>query len=297
MTSAYPIRLPQLISLVRDLATELGETPSENAVMNRFNVGRPKARKAIAALTAPADDSTPDTAPEPAHDAPDPRRLHAVPALPVTVEETPVADENAVLPTVLDNSEAVPREETTTTAPTEMPAAPAIGQSSTVADASAPKAESGRLVTWWRTTWRGRWPIVLIALGAFVAIWGGWVELGKLTGFGEITPLPGIADDWTINSAITLPLGMEAYAAQALQVWLSDRTRSKKARAFAKWSALGALLLGAGGQVAYHLMAANGMTVAPWWITTIVSCLPVIVLGFGAALLHLTTRNDDETHA
>ncbi|WP_199440746.1 ABC transporter permease [Umezawaea beigongshangensis] len=137
------------------------------------------------------------------------------------------------------------------------------------------------------------WPVLLIALGAFVAIWGGWVELGKLTGFGEITPLPGIADGWTIDSAITLPLGVEAYAAFALRVWLSSTTRSRKARSFAKWSALGALLLGAGGQIAYHLMKAAGMAVAPWQITTVVSCLPVLVLGLGAALTHL--MHDDDT--
>jgi hypothetical protein len=29
------------------------------------------------------------------------------------------------------------------------------------------------------------------------------------------------------------------------------------------------------------------MTVAPWWITTAVACLPVAVLGMGAALAHL----------
>lgn len=285
MTSAYPIPLPKLIPLVRDLATELGEEPSENTVMDRFKVGRPKARKAIAAL---ADDSSVTAAHEPAHDGSDARRLHAVPALTTASEEAPPAAENTAPSAASEDSPDAPREDDNTALD-----ATAIEQASTVAGAPAVTAEPGRLVTWWRMNWRGRWPIVLIALGAFVAIWGGWVELGKLTGFGEITPLPGIADDWRINSAITLPLGMEAYAAQALQVWLSHRTRSKKARAFAKWSALGALLLGAGGQVAYHLMAANGMTVAPWWITTIVSCLPVIVLGFSAALLHLTTRNDD----
>ena len=168
----------------------------------------------------------------------------------------------------------------------------AASQVSTVVD--APKASAIPAGRSPRRSQVRRWPIALIALGAFVAIWGGWVELGKLTGFGEITPLPGIADSWTINSAITLPLGMEAYAALALQVWLSGRTRSDKARSFAKWSALGALVLGACGQVAYHLMKASGMTVAPWQITTVVSCLPVIVLGFGAALVHLMTDNPEE---
>jgi hypothetical protein len=41
------------------------------------------------------------------------------------------------------------------------------------------------------------------------------------------------------------------------------------------------------GQVAYHLMAQAEMARAPWAITTIVSCLPVLVLGMGTALAHL----------
>jgi hypothetical protein len=45
--------------------------------------------------------------------------------------------------------------------------------------------------------------------------------------------------------------------------------------------------LGAAGQVAYHLMTAAGVTAAPPVITTVVACLPVAVLGMGAALAHL----------
>lgn len=132
-----------------------------------------------------------------------------------------------------------------------------------------------------------RWPLLVIASGAFVAIWSGWVGLGKLTGFGPVVLLPGIANEWVIDSAITLPLGVEAYAAFALLVWLSDAPVRSRARAFARWSALGSLVLGASGQVAYHLLTAAGVTTAPWQITTFVSCLPVVVLGCGAALVHL----------
>jgi hypothetical protein len=131
------------------------------------------------------------------------------------------------------------------------------------------------------------WPLVLLALPAFVAIWGGWVGLGRLTGFGPIELLPGIWDGLTINSAITLPIGVETYAAFAMRVWLSDAPGSDRARQFAKWSAAGSLALGMAGQVAYHLMTAAGVTHAPWPITTLVSCLPVVVLGCGAALAHL----------
>lgn len=129
------------------------------------------------------------------------------------------------------------------------------------------------------------------ALPAFVAIWSGWVSLGELSGFGIVHPLPGIADSLTINTAITLPIGVETYAAYALWVWLSGRA-PHTAREFAKWSAIGSLVFGAAGQVAYHLMAAAGMTSAPWLITAAVACLPVAVLGMGAALAHLLHSTD-----
>jgi hypothetical protein len=41
------------------------------------------------------------------------------------------------------------------------------------------------------------------------------------------------------------------------------------------------------GQIAYHLMAQAGMARAPWPVTTVVSCLPVLVLGMGTALAHM----------
>jgi len=135
------------------------------------------------------------------------------------------------------------------------------------------------------------WPVVVLALPAFVAIWSGWVGLGGLSGFGVVHPLPGIWDGLAVNSAITLPIGMETYAAYALRAWL-NHGGSGRARRFAKWSAIAALALGAAGQVAYHLMTAAGVRAAPWPITTLVACLPVAVLGMGAALAHLLHRSE-----
>lgn len=131
------------------------------------------------------------------------------------------------------------------------------------------------------------WPLLLLALPAFVAIWSGWVGLGGLTGFGVVHPLPGILPNVSLNTAITLPVGMEAYAAYALRAWLSSGHVPTRARRFARLSGVGSLVLGAAGQVAYHLMAAAGITEAPWPITTAVSCLPVAVLGMGVALASL----------
>jgi hypothetical protein len=46
-------------------------------------------------------------------------------------------------------------------------------------------------------------------------------------------------------------------------------------------------LLGMAGQVTYHLLAQAAQSRAPWAITTIVSCPPVLVLAMGTALAHM----------
>jgi hypothetical protein len=132
------------------------------------------------------------------------------------------------------------------------------------------------------------WPLLVLAAPAAVAVWSGWVGIGRMTGFGQVHPLPGIWDSLRIDTAVTLPVGVEAYAAYALRAWLArSRQVSRRTRRFAGWSAAASLLLGMAGQVAYHLLAQAGATRAPWGITTAVSCLPVLVLGMGAALAHL----------
>jgi hypothetical protein len=101
-----------------------------------------------------------------------------------------------------------------------------------------------------------RWPLFLIAAPAAVAVWSGWVGLGTLCGFGIVHPLPGIADSFRLNTAITLPVGVEAYGAYALGAWLTPGVLPT-ARRYARRSALGALALGMAGQVIYHLLAAE----------------------------------------
>jgi hypothetical protein len=131
-----------------------------------------------------------------------------------------------------------------------------------------------------------RWPLFLIASPAAVAVWSGWVGLGTLCGFGVVHPLPGIWDGFRLNTAITLPVGVEAYGAFALGAWLTPGV-PETARTFARWSAIGSLALGMAGQIIYHVLAAAHATRAPWPVTVLVSCLPVVSLGFGAALAHL----------
>jgi hypothetical protein len=132
------------------------------------------------------------------------------------------------------------------------------------------------------------WPLLVLAMPAAVAVWSGWVGMGQMTGFGVVRPLPGIWNTLQVDTAVTLPVGVEAYAAMALRAWLtSSRAISARTRRFAMWSAIGALALGVAGQVAYHLLAEGHVTQAPWEVTTLVASLPVVVLGFGTALAHL----------
>lgn len=140
-------------------------------------------------------------------------------------------------------------------------------------------------------------PLILIALPAAVAIWSGWVGLGEASGFGPINLLPGIGGGFHLNTAITLPVGVEAYAAYALGVWMSPGA-PVDARRFAQWSAIGALGYGMLGQIIYHLLAAAGVKVAPWPVVVGVACMPVVVLGCAAALTHLLRRpQEDVTEA
>ena len=143
---------------------------------------------------------------------------------------------------------------------------------------------------------RNTWLLYVIAFPATIAIWGGWVSLGKLCGFGPVSLLPGIADV-VIDTSIALPIGMEAYSAYALYVWLSSQGLGTGTRRYAKWSALGALVLGSLGQVAYHVLTVSGYGgtgTAPVPIVVFVSVLPVLVLGTATGLAHAVHR---DTHA
>ena len=132
------------------------------------------------------------------------------------------------------------------------------------------------------------WPLLVLAAPAAAEVWSGWVGIAQKTGFGLVSPLPGIWPSLHLDTTITLPVGVEAYAAYALRAWLArDSWITSRTRRFAKWSAICSFALGMAGQIAYHLLAQAGTARAPWPITTVVSCLPVLVLAMGTALAHM----------
>ena len=273
MTSAYPAPVAELLPRARELAESLGAVPSRNKLMTEFRIGATKARAVLAALTDPdraAEVTTPASTAGPV-------RLHLV-----NPDTDPGTDPGPATPTG-EPGDPPPA----TVAVVEEQVTHAVNPGTPTAPPATPEAAPGAV----RRGAVRSWPVLLLAAPAMVAIWSGWVGLGGLTGFGVVHPLPGIWDALRLNTAITLPIGVETYAAFALRVWLSGRV-PPRARRFAAISALGSLLLGAAGQVAYHLMTAARFTEAPWPITTAVACLPVAVLGMGAALAHLI-RSDE----
>jgi hypothetical protein len=167
---------------------------------------------------------------------------------------------------------------------------PACTTRPAAADRSAVAARPGRTVR--------SWPLLVLAAPAAAEVWSGWVGIAQKTGFGLVRPLPGIWSSLHLDTAITLPIGVETYAAYALRAWLTrEQAISARTRRFAKWSAICSFALGMAGQVAYHLMAQAEMTRAPWAITTIVSCLPVLVLGMGTALAHMLRADAEAINA
>ncbi|GIF66745.1 ABC transporter permease [Asanoa ishikariensis] len=301
--SAYPRSAESLLPDAKALTARLGATPTRNQLMKEFRIGAPKATALIELLNAkPARRAKPTPPPAPPAG---PVYTYPEPIGPAPADPAPTNGHAAAL----DRGFAVDRaRKGYLVGPAgysavdmfrevgSAVAAPLNGRhrEPQVAVDGHPDAKIATAAP--AATRAARrpvaWPVLLLALPAFVAIWSGWVELGELAGFGVVHPLPGIADGVKLNTAITLPIGVETYAAYALWVWLSGRAPAV-ARRFAKWSAIGSLIFGAAGQVAYHLMSAAGLTVAPWWITTAVACLPVAVLGMGAALAHLLHADND----
>jgi hypothetical protein len=168
-----------------------------------------------------------------------------------------------------------------TTGRCEGPAGPATDHRSPGPPAAdQPPARSGRTMR--------SWPLLVLAAPAAAEVWSGWVGVARMTGFGMVSPLPGIWPSLHLDTSVTLPVGVECYAALALRAWLSGAgSVSQRTRRFARSSAICSLLLGMAGQVAYHLLAQAGVSRAPWPVTTIVSCLPVLVLAMGTALAHM----------
>jgi hypothetical protein len=52
------------------------------------------------------------------------------------------------------------------------------------------------------------WPLLVLAAPAATEVWSGWVGIAQKTGFGLVSPLPGIWPSLHLDTAITLPVGV-----------------------------------------------------------------------------------------
>lgn len=284
--SAYPVPVDELAGQARRLVSD-GELPSQRKLMGELHIGMPKARAVLAALRAEesgpagavrlhlvdaAESGEPESRPEPDGIAEPPADSGAVESGPEPEPDHKVGSGAAEL------DEAALEFVTVRAGSEQVEPVPDPVPGSMDKPSAAESGDKRRRVP--------VWPVLLLTLPAFAAVWSGWVSLGGMAGFGVVHPLPGIADHVSLNTAITLPIGVEVYAAYALWVWLSGDV-PEQARKFGRASALASLITGALGQVAYHILSAAHVQHAPWPITTLVACLPVAVLGMGAALAHL----------
>jgi len=254
-----------------DANDRLGYTLSGAKLGEKYKRGERWGRDRIAEVRAERQASSPVELP-----------LNLPPVVtPQVITEPAPAPSPMPVPSPVSEPAAAPEPETPVVGETPTTAEPAPRQEPTAEPVPTPTRKALRV-----------WPVWLLMAPAAVAIWGGWVGLGELAGFGPVRLLPGIYDRLVVNTAITLPIGMETYAAYALYVWLSGRAQGR-ARRMARNSAWAAITVGALGQIAYHVMAAAGVGVAPWWVTAGVACLPVAVLGMGAALAHMVRAEAD----
>jgi hypothetical protein len=57
------------------------------------------------------------------------------------------------------------------------------------------------------------WPLLVLAVPAAAEVWSGWVGIAQKTGFGTVPLLPGSWPALHLDTAVTLPVGVECYAA------------------------------------------------------------------------------------
>jgi hypothetical protein len=68
------------------------------------------------------------------------------------------------------------------------------------ADRSPARAQTGRTVR--------SWPLLVLAAPAAAEVFSGWVGIAQETGFGLVSPLPGILPSLHLDTSITLPVGV-----------------------------------------------------------------------------------------
>jgi hypothetical protein len=72
-----------------------------------------------------------------------------------------------------------------------------------------PARTGGPAAAGWSRRWSGgtgavrSWPLLVLAAPAAAEVWSGWVGIAQKTGFGLVSPLPGIWPSLHLDTAIT----------------------------------------------------------------------------------------------
>ena len=132
---------------------------------------------------------------------------------------------------------------------------------------------------------------VLAALTAAES--GRWFAVAQKTGFGLVSPLrvSGPRCTWTPPS---LSRSASRPTRRTRCAWLA-RDRMISGGPAGSQNGRRSFVPGMAGQVAYHMVAQAGRAQASWAITTVVSCLPILVLAMGTALAHMLRADVEAT--
>lgn len=116
--------------------------------------------------------------------------------------------------------------------------------------------------------------LAVVAAAAAVLSFAALDQLGRMSGFGPLSPL--------------LPVVVDAGAAAGSVAWLGT---TGPRRRFGRGLALALLVGSVAGNALSHGLTAYGLT-APWWVVVAVSAVPPAVLG---AVVHLATLTANVT--
>ena len=123
----------------------------------------------------------------------------------------------------------------------------------------------------------------------------GMVAVAGAAAFTSYSGLSGLAElaGWPSKLALMLPITIDAYAMTATRVWLSPARLTKKARAWARGNAIGAISMSVLGNTIYHAAAAHVLSVT-WPVVVGISAIPSIVLGLTVHLWHVADDLEPE---
>jgi hypothetical protein len=123
----------------------------------------------------------------------------------------------------------------------------------------------------------------------------GMVAVAGAAAFTSYSGLDRLAlmADWPSQLALMLPITIDAYAMTATRVWLSPAKLTRKARAWARGNAIGAIATSVAGNMLYHAAAAHVLAVS-WPVVVGISAIPSVVLGLTVHLWHTAEDTEPE---